>query len=123
MTNFTDTLGLVLRGLLKLAVLALTLVFLLCLLLIGLVAALFILLWSLLTGRRPALWTAFSMFRQASRQFRPQPGADVVDVVDVQAHEVSGQAPPPAPATEPPPLRLTHAAPGAHEAQPGKERI
>ena len=106
MTDFTDLVGRLLRGLLKLTLLALTLLFLLGLLLIGLVAAVFILLWSLLTGRKPALWTAFSLFRQASHQFRPQASPDVVDVVDVQAHEVGGQ-PPPAHGSAQPPLRLT----------------
>ena len=53
---------------------------------------------SLLTGRKPAMFTTFTRFRQASRQFRQGPwspqggaaggGAPPADVVDVQAHEV-----------------------------------
>jgi hypothetical protein len=90
MTDFTDFLGRVLRGLFKLALLALTLAFLLGLLLMGGVAALFILLWSLITGRKPALVTAFSMFRRASEQFRPPTDAEVVDV---QAREMDEKQP------------------------------
>lgn len=66
---------------------------LLGLLLAGVLVALSLVLWSLLRGRRPALFSAFSFFRQASSQLRQgawgaRPRADVSEVVDVQAHEV-----------------------------------
>lgn len=56
--------------------------------------------WSLLTGRKPAAWVTWTRMRQASRQFRTAHGNGpwaaarqqgvhpASDVVDVQAHEV-----------------------------------
>jgi len=65
-------------------------------LLVGIGAALLALVWSLLTGRKPAAFATFSRFRDASRQFRggAWPGSTASarssneDIVDVQAHEV-----------------------------------
>ena len=64
-------------------------------LMIGLIVALLTSLWSLLMGRKPALWTTFTRFRQASRHFqsgmrqRPSPTASTQsdDIVDVQVKE------------------------------------
>jgi hypothetical protein len=85
-----------LRGLVRLTMIALGAVFLLGLLLSALLAVVATIIWSLLTGRKPAIFTVLSRFQQASRQFRtggwpgnathPPPGS--ADVVDVQAHEV-----------------------------------
>ena len=85
-----------LRGLIRLAMIALGAVFLLGLLLTALLAVVVTIVWSLLTGRKPAIFTVVSRFRQASRQFRTggwpgnanrtPPGS--ADVVDVEAHEV-----------------------------------
>lgn len=72
-------------------------------LLLGVVAAILSTVWSLLRGRKPALFTTFMRFRQASSQFQdamrrpysansgPYPPAGVGDVVDVQAKELPAQ--------------------------------
>jgi hypothetical protein len=85
-----------LRQLLKLAFLVLTALFVVSVLVIGITVALLTLLWSLMTGRKPALVTQFTRFRQAAQPFSP--GAwnrhaahahpAEADVVDVQAREV-----------------------------------
>ena len=105
MNGFTDLLSRALRGVLSL-VLGLGLALLaLSLLLAALVAVLGMTLWALVTGRKPAPVMVFQRFRQASqryaggtwagRQGRPAaPGRDL-DVVDVQAHEVSEPSPGP----------------------------
>jgi hypothetical protein len=88
-----------LRGLVRLTMIALGAVFLLGLLLTALLAMVVTIVWSLLTGRKPAVFTAMSRFRQASQQFRkggwpgnatsnPRAPPGGADVVDVQAHEV-----------------------------------
>ena len=88
-----------LRGLIRLTMVALGIVFLLGLLLSALLAVVATIVWSLLTGRKPAIFTVVSRFRQASRQFRsgswpgnatstPRTPPGGADVVDVQAHEV-----------------------------------
>ncbi|NVO04848.1 MAG: hypothetical protein HXX19_02275 [Rhodoferax sp.] len=88
-----------LRSLLKLVLLASATIVVLGLLLIGLSAALLTLVWSLLTGRKPAAFTTFMRFREASRQFQsrawsaggtPAARQPDDDIVDVQAHEVRG---------------------------------
>jgi uncharacterized iron-regulated membrane protein len=94
-----------LRGLIRLTMVALGAVFLLGLLLSALLAVVGTIVWSLLTGRKPAVFTMVSRFQQASRQFRTGawPGANrsapgSADVVDVEAHEVRqalGSAGPP----------------------------
>ena len=86
------------RRLLRLWLLVLAASMMLVLLFVGLGAALLTLVWSLLTGRKPAAYTTFTRFRDASRQFRggAWPGAaapmrsNPEDIVDVQAHEVRG---------------------------------
>ncbi len=89
----------VLRAVLKLALLAFVSLMVAGFLVLGLIAALFALLWALLTGRKPTAWTTFVRFRQASQQFRQgvwqrQNGAaaaaspDTADIVDVQVKEV-----------------------------------
>ena len=99
----------VVRFLIKLVLLVAALIFITSLLIAGVVVALLTAIWSLLTGRRPAAFTTFMRFRQASQQFRPgvwpgQSGPQApapTDVVDVQAHEVpdtligTNQPPPP----------------------------
>ncbi len=82
----------------KLALLAAALVFILSLLCVALFSVAVVLLKALLTGRKPALVTSFTRFRQASQQFRSgewparaaygagRAASD--DVMDVQAHEV-----------------------------------
>lgn len=88
----------ILRGFTKVALIALTGVFLLAVLCVGIFFVLATAIRYLLTGRRPTLFTTFTRFSQAAQQFRPGrwsapgtgTGADPVcgDVVDVQAHEV-----------------------------------
>lgn len=96
MNLILDLVAGILRGLTKVALIALTGVFLLAVLCIGLVFVLVTAMRYLLTGRRPAVFTTFTRFSQAAEQFRPgrrsAQGAgaypDNGDVVDVQAHEV-----------------------------------
>ena len=87
---------------LKLLLIAAAAVFALSLLCVGLLSLAFVLLKALLTGRKPAFVTTFQHFNQARQQFKRggfgaagpaagggfSPAAGVVDVVDVQAHEV-----------------------------------
>ena len=94
----------VLRRVFKLFLVVWVSLFALALLSLALTAALLTVLWSLLTGRRPALFTTFTRFRQASQQFRsgawsrpagsPGDAAAAVDVVDVQAREVENRTVP-----------------------------
>ena len=99
MHSFFDLLASVLRGALKLILLAFAASVIVGILLIGISAALLAFIWSLLTGRKPAAWQTFMRFRQTSQRFRAGawPGASTpsshaarqsADVVDVQAHEV-----------------------------------
>jgi hypothetical protein len=101
MQTIFDLLASVLRSALKLALLAFAASVIAGILLVGISAALLTLIWSLLTGRKPAAWQTFMRFRQTSQQFRAGawPGASArssgftapaADVVDVQAHEVRG---------------------------------
>jgi hypothetical protein len=84
------------RGLIRVVLIGLTSVFVLAILLVALCAALLAVIWSLMTGRKPRLFTITSRFRQASEQFRggarmggsSRYSAENPDVVDVQAHEV-----------------------------------
>ena len=86
----------ILHTVIKLAFLAFTALFVLAVLAVGITVALLTVLWSLLTGRKPALVTNFTRFRQAAQPFAPgtwsrQPARDNPidsDVVDVQAREV-----------------------------------
>jgi hypothetical protein len=87
----------VIRTVLKLVFLVLTVLFVLTVLSIGITVALLTVLWSLLTGRKPALVTNFTRFRQAAQPFAPgtwrrqaaQAQSADADVVDVQAREIS----------------------------------
>jgi hypothetical protein len=92
----------VLRGLFKLALIVLTFSLGVAFLLAAIAVVAISALWSLLCGRKPAIYTTFTQFRQASQAFRqggawpgqrPPPGVNPEDVVDVQAHEVR-EAPP-----------------------------
>jgi hypothetical protein len=84
------------RSLIKLLLIAFAAAMVLAFLLVGISAALLTLVWSLLTGRKPAACNTFMRFREASRPFRqrarsPYGGASSApsgDIVDVQAHEV-----------------------------------
>ena len=91
--------ALLFRSLIKLVLIASAAVVVAGVLLIGLSAALITLVWSLLTGRKPAAFTTFMRFRNASRHFqnrgwpeRTAPAGSTsaahADIVDVQAHEV-----------------------------------
>jgi hypothetical protein len=89
------------RTALKLVLIAAAAVFALSLICVALISVVWVLFKALLTGRKPAFVTTFQRFNQARQQFKrggfgagpsapggygPRP--DVVDVVDVQAHEV-----------------------------------
>lgn len=96
MNLFSKWVTAVLRGAIKLTMVALAGTLMLCLLSIVLTLVLVSMVGALLTGRKPAVWTTFTRFHQASQQFRQGiwpghgaggPGARA-DVVDVQAHEV-----------------------------------
>jgi hypothetical protein len=92
----------VLRGVIKVVLLAMTVVFVLGVLCIGLILVLAHVIRFLLTGRKPAVFSTYTRFTQAAQQFRPGkwPGhatevsPDSADVVDVQAHEVRSALPP-----------------------------
>lgn len=72
-------------------------IFVACFLLLGLGVALASVVWSLLRGRKPAMFTVFQYFHQASKQFgqgtwtgrAPERSEVAPDIVDVQAHEVA----------------------------------
>jgi hypothetical protein len=84
------------RGVIRLVLVGFAATMVLCMLLVGIVATLLTLLWSLLTGRKPAAYSTFVHFRDASRQFQERTRAshgkasagNSSDIVDVQAHEV-----------------------------------
>jgi hypothetical protein len=88
----------IVRGVLRLLLLALAIAFALGLLGVALLSVVFVLLKALLTWRRPAFVTAIVRFRQASQQFKrggwngPLSGSNGFppsgEVVDVQVHEV-----------------------------------
>lgn len=98
--------GTLLRGVTKLAFLAITILFVLGVLCIGLVLVLAAVIRYALTGRKPAVVTMFTQFQQTAQRFRPgqRPGRDTraqqddAEVVDVQAHEVHPVLHVPAPA-------------------------
>lgn len=77
-------------------------IFMLSLLVAGLIAALVIVIWSLLRGRRPVLiMPRFSMppgrqwgFPQAGERNRQRRENEVIDVVDVEVREVPDEVPP-----------------------------
>ncbi len=92
----TDFIASVLRTLFKLVLLAAALLMIVSVLAVGVLVALLTAVWSLLSGRKPAVVTTFMRFRQTSEQFRQgawrghtaQPQAAAADVVDVQSREV-----------------------------------
>ncbi len=86
----------ILRVVAKVVLIALTAIFALSVLCVGLAVVAVLVLRFLLTGRKPAVFTTMTRFNRAAQQFRPgfRPGAataarqDGADVVDVEAHEV-----------------------------------
>jgi hypothetical protein len=96
MHSISELLISVLRGALKLILLAFAGVMITGILIVGLTAALLALMVALLTGRKPAAWQTFMRFHQTSQQFRSgtwsapsnRSSQNSSDVVDVQAHEV-----------------------------------
>jgi uncharacterized membrane protein len=92
-----DFLTRVLRRMLKLALFLLAGALALGLVTVVLAAVLLHAVWSLMMGRKPAVFTTYTRFRQATQAFRQrgagfEPAArpfDAVDVVDVQAVEVN----------------------------------
>ncbi|MBS3911003.1 MAG: hypothetical protein KGZ70_04085 [Hydrogenophaga sp.] len=101
MNGFSDFLGRVVSGIVKLVFGLALAIFVLSLLLAVLAVVLVASVWSLLTGRKPAPVVMFNHFRQTSQRYaggvwsgrpgaghRAGRGADLGDVVDVQAHEV-----------------------------------
>jgi hypothetical protein len=94
MKLIADLVGGILRGVVRVALLAFTAAFVLGVLCIGIVVVLATAIGFLLTGRRPAVVTTFTRFNQAAQKFRP----GSADIVDVQAHEVH-----PSPGTALPP--------------------
>ncbi len=63
----------VLRTVFKLALVVFTVSLVLGLIVFAVVATLLASVWSLVTGRRPAVFTTFTQFRQAAQQFRQRP--------------------------------------------------
>lgn len=96
MKLISNFVGGILRGVAKVVLLALTVVFVLGVLCVGLIVVLATAIRFLLTGRKPAVFNTFSQFSQAAQHYRPGSWADHGaaarptgdDVVDVQAHEV-----------------------------------
>lgn len=105
MNPFFEIVAGLLRGVVKVALIALTALFLLGLLCAGALIALVALIRFLLTGRKPMLVTTFTRFNTAAKQFRADGNwsasarADRADIVDVQAHEVRQVLAPPPPKT------------------------
>ena len=100
MNEFSDLLGRLLSGVLKLVLVIAASVFVVSFLLAALVVVLGVSLWSLVTGRKPAPVVMFGRMREQSQRYtqgmwpgspRSQgPVARVnADVVDVQATEVA----------------------------------
>ena len=97
MNGITDFLARLLRGVLKLLLVAAALVFVFSFLLAALFIVLVVSLWSLITGRKPAPVVMFSRMREQSQRYtqgvwpgRSAPGGSraAADVVDVEATEV-----------------------------------
>ncbi|MGE0100004.1 MAG: hypothetical protein AB7S86_16815 [Hydrogenophaga sp.] len=109
MNGILDFFGRLVRGVLKLALGLMALVFVLSLLLATLVVVLGVTLWAVITGRKPAPAVVFTRFRQTSQRYTqgmwPTGTArrPAGDVVDVQATEVpeSAEAPPRRNGTDP----------------------
>ncbi|MCF8209645.1 MAG: hypothetical protein K9K38_09620 [Rhodoferax sp.] len=96
MNGFLEGVARILRGLLRLLLIAMTGVFVLTVLLIVFCAVLASMLWSLLTGRRPTMRTNFTRFYQASEPLRrgmwrktaSRSSTENSDIVDVPVHEI-----------------------------------
>ena len=99
MNELTDFVGRVLRGLIKLTLVLAAGVFVFSFLLAAIVVVLLVSLWSLITGRKPAPVVMFSRMRAQSQRYTQgmsqgvwpgrAPAGEVVEVVDVDATEVS----------------------------------
>jgi len=95
MNAFTDLLGRLLAGAIKLLLVLAASVFVVSFLLAALVAVVLVSLWALVTGRKPAPVVLFTRMREQSQRYTQGvwPGAarggPPADVVDVQATEVS----------------------------------
>lgn len=98
MNAFTNVLGRLLAGAIKLLLVIAASVFVVSFLLAALVAVVLVSLWSLVTGRKPAPVVLFTRMREQSQRYTQGvwPGATrggpATDVVDVQATEVSEAA-------------------------------
>ena len=97
--------GLLFRGMAKIALLLVVTTFLVGILCIALLTVLFMVIRFVLTGRKPTFVTAFTRFHQTAQQYQqgqwPQQSAksprDTSDVVDVESREArSALAVPPA---------------------------
>jgi hypothetical protein len=97
MNMLTDIVTGILRGLVKVAMIAFAALFAVVVVCSALILAATVLIRFLLTGRKPEVFATVSQFRQGAQQFRAGQWAgsgsraapDTADVVDVQAHEVS----------------------------------
>lgn len=94
MQTFTDFLGRLISGAIKLVFVLAATVFVVSFLLAALVAVVLVSLWSLVTGRKPAPVVMFNRMREQSQRYTQGvwPGAArgeaPADVVDVEATEV-----------------------------------
>jgi len=100
MNSFTNFLGRLLAGAIKLLLVLAASVFVVGFLLVALVAVVLVSLWSLVTGRKPAPVVLFTRMREQSKRYTQGvwPGAargePPADVVDIQATEVTDVSPP-----------------------------
>lgn len=98
MNGLSDFFQGVIRSAVKLLLVLAATVFLVSVLLAAIIVMLGVSIWSLVTGRKPEPAKIFTQFRQSSARFTPsggwpgQRGRPDVEVVDVQAHEVSDNA-------------------------------
>jgi hypothetical protein len=96
MNSFSDFLTHVVLRLIRITMMTLVAIFVAGFLLLGIGVALISVVWSIVRGRKPAMFTVFQFFRQASQQFgrgawpgrAPDQNQSPLDIVDVQAHEV-----------------------------------
>jgi hypothetical protein len=99
MNAFTDFLGRLLAGAIKLLLVLAAGVFVVGFLLVALVVVVLVSLWSLVTGRKPAPVVLFTRMREQSKRYTQGvwPGAGrakpPADVVDIQATEVTDASP------------------------------
>jgi len=99
MNSFTNFLGRLLAGAIKLLLVLAAGVFVVGFLLVALIAVVLVSLWSLVTGRKPAPVVLFTRMREQSKRYTQGvwPGAagakPPADVVDIQATEVTDVSP------------------------------